>query len=129
MAEIQLTLEKSDKDWFENVSDQEIPKKLKLDTEETKEQGEISPADSELLDQFPTEIHEKDSKKLTKIGLIDSHCHLDFIFARLEAKKMPCSSFAQLQKRFQCEFPEENRFRGCIAGNFNGFFRKQNSIF
>lgn len=58
-----------------------------------------------------------DTAGLTNIatyGLIDSHCHLDFIFSRLQGLPESPSTFKEFKKQFKDEFPLRS-FSGCIA--------------
>ena len=47
-------------------------------------------------------------------GLIDTHCHLDFIFRRLHVKEKYFPSFKAFKQQYIKEFPEKS-FSGCIA--------------
>ncbi|XP_072276579.1 putative deoxyribonuclease TATDN2 isoform X2 [Pyxicephalus adspersus] len=47
--------------------------------------------------------------KFLREGFIDTHCHLDMLFARLQHKH----SFADLRKQYASTFPSE--FQGCIT--------------
>lgn len=47
-------------------------------------------------------------------GLVDSHCHIDFIFARMKQRyNKSFSTFQEFMEKFSSEFPPS--FGGCIA--------------
>ncbi|CAI9623891.1 unnamed protein product [Staurois parvus] len=59
------------------------------------------------LEIFPTD--DSSTPKFLRDGFIDTHCHLDMLFARLQHKR----SFADLRRQYASTFPSE--FQGCIT--------------
>ncbi|XP_051270676.1 putative deoxyribonuclease TATDN2 [Dicentrarchus labrax] len=48
-----------------------------------------------------------------QVGFIDTHCHLDMLYGKLDF----CGTFSSFRRQFQSSFPPE--FRGCIANFCN----------